>query len=129
VLEARRQGRLWALRVEGVGDRSAAEALVGTEVRARREELGEAGEGLHFWVDLEGLRVVTEAGEDLGRVEELYVTGGVDVLLVRGPRGEKLIPLAPYVRLERDAGRLVVDAPQGLLDENKEGPEARKGEP
>jgi len=129
VLSAHPQGRLWALEVEGVRDRSGAEALVGSEILAEREDLGEAGEGFHFWADLEGLPVVTAAGEEVGRVEELYVTGGVDVLLVRGPGGERLVPLAPYVRLDREAGRLVVDAPAGLFDEEKGGPKARRDEP
>jgi 16S rRNA processing protein RimM len=125
VLSAHRQGRLWALHLEGVEDRNAAEALVGSEVLARREDLGEAGEGYHYWADLEGLPVVTVAGEYVGRVEELYVTGGVDVLVVRGPGGERLVPLAPYVELDREAGRVVVDAPPGLLDGENGGPKAR----
>lgn len=120
VVGATRQGRLWAIRVEGVADRDAAEALVGSEVLARREELGEAGEGFHWWADLCGLPVVTGAGEPVGRVEELLVTGGVDVLVVRGPAGERLVPLAPYVTVDREAGRVVVDAPPGLLDEEDE---------
>ncbi len=114
--EARPQGRVWALKVEGVSDRTAAEGLVGAEVLALREELGEAGEGQHLWVDLEGLEVVTVAGEAVGRVTGLYETGGVDVLVVNGVRGEKLVPLAPYVTVDRDARRIVVDPPEGLLD-------------
>lgn len=116
VLEARPQGRLWAVRVEGVLDRSAAESLVGAEVLALREDLGEAGEGQYYWADLEGLPVVTAAGEPLGKVTGLLVTGGVDVLVVTGERGERLVPLAPYVEVEREAGRIVVDPPEGLLE-------------
>src|SRR5574341_139217 len=55
--EARPQGRLWAVKLEGVADRTAAEALVGSEVLAARDDLGEAGEGRHWWADLEGLPV------------------------------------------------------------------------
>ena len=116
ILEARPQGRLWALRLEGIEGRTAAEARVGSEVLAEREDLGEAGEGLHFWGDLEGLEVVTEDGKALGRVTGLYDTGGVDVLVVEGGDGERLVPLAPYVRVDREAGRVVVDPPEGLLD-------------
>src|SRR5512133_1084514 len=54
VLEARPQGRVWAVRLDGVEDRDAAEKLVGTEVLAEREALGEAGEGQHYWADLDG---------------------------------------------------------------------------
>jgi 16S rRNA processing protein RimM len=114
--EARQQGRLWAVKVEGISDRGAAEAVVGAEVLAPREELGEAGEGRHLWADLEGLEVVTVAGEVVGRVTELLETGGVDVLVVQGDRGEKLVPLAPYVTVDREARRIVVDPPEGLLD-------------
>jgi 16S rRNA processing protein RimM len=114
--EARPQGRVWAVKVEGVSDRTAAEALVGAEVLAPRDELGEADEGQHLWADLEGLEVVTVAGEAVGRVTGLYETGGVDVLIVKGARGEKLVPLAPYVTVDREARRIVVDPPDGLLD-------------
>ncbi len=114
--EARPQGRVWAVKIEGIADRTAAEALVGAEVLARREDLGDPGEGRHFWADLEGLPVVTSAGDAVGRVTGLYETGGVDVLVVTGERGEKLIPLAPYVEVDRAGRRIVVDPPEGLLD-------------
>jgi 16S rRNA processing protein RimM len=116
VLEARQQGRLWVVRLDGVGGREAAEALVGLEVLAAREDLGEAGEGRHYWVDLEGLAVVTVAGEKLGKVTGFYETGGVDVLVVTGEGGETLVPLAPYVTVDRQAGKVTVDPPEGLLD-------------
>jgi len=116
LLEARPQGRLWAVRVEGISDRTAAESWLSAEVWALREDLGEAGEGKYFWADLEGLPVVTTAGEEVGRVTGLVETGGVDVLVVDGPRGERLLPLAPYVEVDRVAGRIVVNPPEGLLD-------------
>lgn len=116
VLEARRQGRLWVVRLEGSSDRAEAESLVGAEILADREDLGEAGEGRHYWADLEGLPVLTVAGEVVGKVTGLYETGGVDVLVVTGDRGEKLVPLAPYVEVDVEAGRIVVDPPEGLLD-------------
>lgn len=125
VEEVRRQGRLWGVRFEGISDRSAAEEWIGAELLVDRQDLGEAGEGFHWWGDLEGLDVQTEAGEELGRVSGLYVTGGVDILVVEGKAGERLIPLAPYVKVEREAGRLVViDPPEGLLELSEE---ERKG--
>jgi 16S rRNA processing protein RimM len=116
ILEARPQGRIWAVRIEGVADRTAAEALVGAEVLAPREEIGDAGEDRHWWADLEGLPVVTTAGEAVGKVTGLYETGGVDVLVVTGERGEKLVPLAPYVEVDLAGHRIVVDPPEGLLE-------------
>lgn len=116
VLEARKQGRLWAVRVEGVADRDGAQALVGSEVLAERDSLGDPGEGRHYWSDLEGLPVETVDGKALGRVTGLYVTGGVDVLAIEGQSGERLVPLAPWVTVDREAGRVRVDAPEGLLE-------------
>ena len=116
VVEARRQGKLWAVRLDGVTDRDGAEALVGREVLAARADLGEAGEGSYWWADLEGLPVVTVEGAEVGRVTGLYETGAADVLVVTGDRGEVLIPLAPYVTVDLAAGRVVVDPPEGLLD-------------
>jgi 16S rRNA processing protein RimM len=117
VVEARPQGRLWALRVEGIADRAAAERWVRAEVLAERDDLGEAGEGLHYWGDLEGLAVETVAGEPVGKVTGLLETGGVDVLVVSGDDGkERLVPLAPYVTVDRAARKVVVDPPEGLLD-------------
>ncbi len=121
VLEARRQGRLWAVRLEGIADRAAAERWIGSDVLAERSDLGEAGAGLHYWGDLEGLRAETVGGEELGRVTGLYATGGVDVLVVQGARGESLIPLAPYATVDREAGRIRVDLPEGLLEETEIG--------
>jgi len=118
VLESRPQGRLWAVRVEGVADRTAAEGWVGAEVLAERADLGEAGPERHYWMDLQGLPVVTVGGAMVGRVTGLEPTGGVDVLVVTGEAGEVMIPLAPYVTVE--AGRVVVDPPEGLLELSKE---------
>lgn len=115
ITEARPQGRLWAVRVEGIDGRTAAESWVGAEVFAERRELGDAGEGRHYWSDLEGLPVVTVSGEAVGTVTGLYETGGVDVLVVVGERGEQMIPLAPYVEVDVAGGRIVVDPPEGLL--------------
>ena len=116
VLEARPQGKLWAVGLEGITDRTTAEGLVGSLVLAERDELGEAGEGSHYWADLEGLPVLTKDGRSVGTVTGLYETGGVDVLVVTGERGEALIPLAPYVEVDLVTKRIVVDPPDGLLD-------------
>jgi len=116
IIEARPQGRVWAMRVVGVDDRNGAERWVGAEVLAERGDLGEAGEGQHYWADLEGLPVVTTGGRALGTVTGLYETGGVDVLVVAGAEGERLIPLAPYVEVDVVGRRVVVDPPEGLLD-------------
>jgi 16S rRNA processing protein RimM len=39
--------------------------------------------------------------------------------VVRGERGERLVPLAPYVTIDRESRRIRVEAPEGLLEEEK----------
>jgi 16S rRNA processing protein RimM len=97
--------------LDGVDDADAAQALVGADIRVDRAQFGEAGPGSWYWADLEGLRVLTLAGEELGRVEALMETGANDVLVVQGDR-RRLIPFVngQIVReVDLPAGTLTVD--------------------
>jgi 16S rRNA processing protein RimM len=98
-------------KLEGCDDRNAAELLRGCDVAVTREELGEAGEGSLYWVDLVGLGVRNLQGEDLGKVEGLVQTGAADVLVVKHEERERLIPFVDaYVKsVDRKAGRITVD--------------------
>ena len=55
--------------------------------------------GEYYWVDLEGLRVVTTEGVSLGTVSHLFSTGANDVLVARDDTRERMIPfvLPQYV--------------------------------
>ncbi len=132
LLAARPQGRVWVARLQGVEGREEAEALHGAEVLVEREALGEAGPDRHYWADLQGAAVVTLGGEALGVVTGLLATGGVDVLEVTGEGGELLVPLAPYVTVDREGHRILVDPPEGLLEvqrgEREEESRGRGGE-
>jgi 16S rRNA processing protein RimM len=72
-----------------------------------------------YWHELDDVPVVTTAGEELGRVVEVFRAGGAEVLVVSGgPRGEVLVPVVGSVVPEfspRD-GRIVVDADALDLD-------------
>lgn len=97
-------------KLAGVDDRNAAELLRGSDVAVTREDLGEAGEGEHYWVDLIGLAVVDARGNRLGEVTELLRAGGADVLVVKG-EAEHLIPFVDdYVKsVDRAARCITVD--------------------
>ena len=95
----------------GVDDRDAAEAMRGTEILVPRDALPPPGEGEYYWVDLEGLRVVTLEGVELGTVSHLMPTGANDVMVVRGDR-ERVLPFVQpdYVAsVDFDAGVITVD--------------------
>ena len=110
-------GGAWLLTLEGVGDRDAAAALTGREVCVPREVLPEAPEDTYL-ADLLGLAVVDRAGRALGTVAGVETSGAQDLLTVDGPDGPWLLPAveAFLVEVDRTAGRLVVDVPEGLVD-------------
>jgi len=97
-------------KLAGCEDREAARRLSGADIAVEREALGEAGEGMHFQVDLVGLEVVDGGGTVLGRVEGFLDTGGTSVMVVGGAR-ERMIPFVPaYVKsVDRGAGRIAVE--------------------
>jgi 16S rRNA processing protein RimM len=110
-LEGRETAKGLVVRLAECGDRDAVTALRHATVAVPRDELPELADGEWYWADLEGLRVETSDGVDLGRVDHLLETGANDVLVVRGDR-ERLIPWeteSVVVAVEPDADRLVVD--------------------
>lgn len=99
-------------------DRNAAEELRGFSVDILTSEAVPLNENEYYVYQVEGLRAVTEEGEDLGMVEEVLFTGSNDVYVVQGPKGEILLPALKDVvlQIDVDAGRIVVRIPAGLLD-------------
>lgn len=98
--------------LEGVADRTAAEALKGVLVGAPRNSLPATGEDEFYWGDLLGLAVVNSAGERLGKVAGLIETGANDVLrVVADDESERLLPFVAAVVLEvdKEAGLIRVE--------------------
>ena len=104
VIEAlQRQGKGYTARLSGVEDRTAAEALKGSDIRMPTAQFPQADDGDFYWRDLEGLQVWCEEGESrllLGIVQRLLETGANDVLVVTPSEGsiddrERLIPWLP----------------------------------
>lgn len=106
------------LQLFGVDDRDAAEAWRGATVYVSLDEAVPLEEGEFYHYQVLGLDVVTDAGESLGRLREILPTGANDVYVVRGKRGEILLPAIKDVVLEIDlqAGVMRVHLPEGLLD-------------
>lgn len=111
VAEGRPHGKGVVARLAGCDDRDAASLLVGQEIAIYRSQLPDADQGDFYWTDLEGLRVRTPEGVDLGKVDHLLATGANDVLVVEGDR-QRLIPfvLDEIVRqVNLDEGWIEVD--------------------
>ncbi|MFL2547457.1 MAG: ribosome maturation factor RimM [Candidatus Rariloculaceae bacterium] len=89
--QGRNQGRTVVAKLLGVDDRDEANEFVGAEIAVERSALTPCDPGEYYWTDLEGMEVVTTAGQTLGRLDHLFETGGHDVMVVEGDR-QRLIP-------------------------------------
>lgn len=119
-LEGSRRHRGQAiLKFAAIGDRTAAETLRGQWLFVRAEQAMPLAEGEFYWHEIIGLEVW--AGERyVGHVVEILETAGGanDVYVVRGERGELLLPAIRQVirRIDVAAGRMEVEIPAGLED-------------
>jgi 16S rRNA processing protein RimM len=106
------------LKLAGVETREAAAALAGRRLGIPRAAAPPLPEGRYYHYDILGLAVVDPAGQDLGRIAEIVSSPGNDVYVVRGPRGEWLLPAtrALVAAVDLEAGVLRVRAVEGLLE-------------
>jgi 16S rRNA processing protein RimM len=114
------------VRLEGVADRDAAEAMKGTELYVDRAALPPPEDGSYYHADLIGLAAVLTTGEVLGEVTAVFNFGAGDVLEVKRPNGEtELIPFpGPAVeKVDLAAGTITIVPLPGLFDDGTEAPE------
>ena len=109
------------LKLTGCDDRNVAEELRGMLVQIPIEEAVPLEEGEFYQFQLIGIRVETEDGEWLGQVVEVLETNANDVYVVRGPRGEVLLPAVEDVVLELNlqSRQMVVHLLPGMLAKDK----------
>ena len=108
---------LYLVRLEGIPDRTAAEAWVGAKVLVPASQRPSLGPEEYHYRDLIGLAVYHQ-GRLLGHVSAIWA-GGQDVLEISTPdKRQVLIPfvkaLVPVVDLEK--GQLQVQLPLGLVE-------------
>ncbi len=104
------QGKGIVAQLEGYNDRDAAQALIGADIAVKFSHLPALKKNEYYWAQLEGLRVISRAQQELGIVSHLFETGANDVMVVQGER-EHLIPFVRDVILKVDlaAGTIEVD--------------------
>ena len=121
VESVREHGGRLLLRLAGVADRGAADALRGTVFVVDSADLPPIDDPDEFYDhQLEGLRVRTVAGEDIGAVAEVVHTAAGELLAVRSDDGtrEVLVPFVTAIVTSVSlADNLIeVDPPEGLLE-------------
>lgn len=110
------------LQFEGHESREDADDLRGLWIFVPDDQAVELEEDTYFVHDIIGLSVQTVAGELLGTVKEVLVTGANDVYIVTppdDPKREILLPAIDEVvkQVDLDKGILIVEPLPGLLDE------------
>jgi 16S rRNA processing protein RimM len=113
--DMRPHGKGLAVKLRGIDDRTAAEALEKSYIAAPREALPATAKNEYYWADLIGLSVVNGRGAVLGTVAAMLESGANDVLVVREAAGERtrerLLPFVAQVVKAVDvaAGTISVD--------------------
>jgi 16S rRNA processing protein RimM len=109
LLSVRDGGRTAVARFEGVGDRSAAEALRGSLVEVDRSALPPLEEGEYYHADLIGLPAVDGDGTAVGTIVAVENFGAGDLLEIEDGNGRRsLIPFRDGIA-DLEAGRIVLD--------------------
>lgn len=115
--ESRPQGKFWVLKLASVDDVVAAKAMMGRYLEVPWEEALSLPPGQYYRFQIVGLQVFSSGGEPLGEVVEVISNPANDVYLVRGLRGEFLVPAIEDVvkEIDLEAGRMVIEVLPGLL--------------
>ena len=97
------------------------ERLAGLELRVPEDALQPLQPGTYYEHQLVGCAVETTAGDVVGEVAKVEGGAGASRVVINGPRGEILIPLAVDICVEIDVGkkRIRINAPEGLLELNE----------
>lgn len=105
------------VRLAGVDDRDAAEAMRGGQLEVERARVPAAPAGTYYHYELVGCRCMTAAGE-LGEVVDLTEDGGGLILIVSDGRRQVPVPFVARFLKEVDVlrGRIELDLPEGLLE-------------
>ena len=111
VEDARVQGDDVYLKLEGIDDRNEAEKLRGIQLWVDRDNAVELGEDEVFIADILGAKAFDTKGNQLGVLRDVLTPGGVDVFVLKTPKGNLMFPALKEVLLEMNAeeGRLVLD--------------------
>ncbi|AOS62569.1 ribosome maturation factor RimM [Actinoalloteichus hymeniacidonis] len=124
VTAARPHGGRLLLGVAGIADRDGADRLRGALLTVPKSSLPPTGDDDEYYDhQLEGLAAILPDGSKLGMVREVLHGAGGDLLSVRLEEGDDV--LIPFVReivptVDIPAGRLIVDPPPGLVDDQFE---------
>lgn len=133
ILDIRPHKEMVVIRFRGVNDRTAAEALNGTELYVERDTLDdqELDEEEYYYADLEGLEARDAEGKSYGVITAIFDFGAGDILeLTQVGKRAQLIPFSEAAVLEIDfeGGTILIDPiAAGLVDSGEDDGDEQDG--
>ena len=105
------------LKLTGIDTPEEVAGYRGEYLQVPKADLAALDEGEYYRYELIGLRVVSTEGEELGEIAEVLERPANDVFVVRGPKGEALIPAVDQIVREVDVegGVVTIEVVPGLL--------------
>ena len=105
------------LKLSGIDTPEDVAGYRGEYLQVPEADLAALAEGEYYRYELIGLRVVSTEGEELGEIAEVLERPANDVFVVRGPKGEALIPAVGEIVREVDVagGVVTIEVVPGLL--------------
>jgi len=92
--EGKPHGGGMVVKFPNVSNPEEARLMTGKTISILRSQLPELPNDEYYWSDLEGLTVINQHGETLGKIIYLIETGGNDVIVVKGEK-DHAIPYLP----------------------------------
>ncbi|MBI4529663.1 MAG: 16S rRNA processing protein RimM [Deltaproteobacteria bacterium] len=97
---------------------SDAQQWVGCIVSLPEDELEPLDSGEYYYYQTVGLEVFDLQGNFIGKVTRVWFKEGGDLLVVKGPAREHLIPAVREIieKIDLPEGKIIINPPPGLLD-------------
>ncbi len=118
IVRARGHSRAILLQFAGITTPEAADRLRNAELLISREEAMPLPEGTYYTFELIGVEVVSEEGELIGRLTDVWSMPAQDVYVVEREGKEILVPALQTIIRDVDLPRqrMTVNLPDGLLE-------------
>lgn len=113
--------RKLTIKLNGIDSWEDAQKLRGKLLEIHHSQVRPLPEGQYYHFQLIGLEVRTTHGELLGKITEILTTESNDNYVIRGSKGEILIPAIEDVvkSIDLDKGCMVIEPIEGLLSLNR----------
>ena len=117
IVRITRHKKHFLLRLDGLQSLEAVRSFIGQSVWMSQDSLPVLADSRYYWHQLEGLEVVDSQYGTLGNVAGMFSTGAHDILEIKTPETEILIPAIPefIVKIDEQSRQLIVQLPEGLV--------------